>query len=94
MSLTEFLTKKKELLKANRLVFLQVKVKVNARETGFLELLLDNETVKIALNAPPLEGKANTELLKLVSKEFGVGREYVKIVKGAKSVIKVLKISS
>lgn len=49
--------------------------------------------LKIRLAAPPVEGAANAELVKLLSKTFGVSRSGVEILGGETSKTKRIKIS-
>lgn len=46
--------------------------------------LLDDGTIKIYLNSPPAEGKANAECIELLSKQIGVAKSKINIVKGEK----------
>lgn len=49
--------------------------------------------LKIKLNAPPVEGAANAELIKLLSKTFNVPKSAVKILTGETSKAKSIRIS-
>jgi len=72
--------------------FLQVKVKPNAREST-----LEQEpagTWLARLKAPPVDGKANAELIELVARRFGCARSDVSIKSGAGSRMKLVKIAS
>ncbi|EKD67381.1 MAG: hypothetical protein ACD_48C00442G0003 [uncultured bacterium] len=53
---------------------------------------LPDGTLKIKLTAPPVDGEANKKLIELLSKEFGVAKSKVKIVKGETSRMKVVEI--
>jgi len=44
------------------------------------------------LKAPPVDGKANAELIKLVAKQFGCARSAVSIKSGAGGRTKLVKI--
>lgn len=44
------------------------------------------------LKAPPVEGKANAELIKLVARQFGCARSAVSIKSGAGGRTKLIKI--
>ena len=44
-----------------------------------------NNALKIRINAPPIDGKANRHLIDYLSKQFGVPKSSVKIMKGAGS---------
>lgn len=70
---------------------IQVKVKPNAR-TSALEQLEDG-TWKASLKSPPVDGKANAELIQLISKRFGCPKSAVTIRSGAGSRLKLIQIS-
>ena len=53
-----------------------------------------NNKLKIALTSAPTDGKANEHLIKYLAKHFGVPKNQVKIIKGAKSRQKSVLISS
>jgi len=48
--------------------------------------------LKIYLTAVPIQGKANKELVKLLSEKLGVGKSKIKIVKGEKNKEKVIEV--
>ncbi len=48
--------------------------------------------VKIKLSAPPIEGKANAELIKYLSKSLGVSKSSIIFVSGETSKDKLLEI--
>lgn len=50
--------------------------------------------LKIRIAAPPVDGAANAELIKLLSKEFGVPKSSVEIIGGQTSKTKQVKISN
>jgi uncharacterized protein (TIGR00251 family) len=49
-------------------------------------------TVRIA--APPVDGKANAELVKFLSKKLGVARSSIRIIRGEKSRLKLIAVAS
>ncbi len=63
---------------------LQVKAIPGAQRTEVMEWL-DEQTVKIRLNAQPEKGKANIELVKFLSKQLGVPKSQMTILKGTTS---------
>ncbi|PNW35501.1 UNVERIFIED_CONTAM: hypothetical protein BEN50_17455 [Euhalothece sp. KZN 001] len=69
---------------------LSVKVKPNSKqqkvETG------ENGDLIIRLTSPPVEGKANAELVKLLAKIYGVRKSQVKIKSGLTAKIKQVEI--
>ena len=51
-----------------------------------------NQTVKIRIAAPPVDGAANDELIRTLAKTFGVSRTDVTIVRGHSSKLKTVAI--
>lgn len=49
--------------------------------------------LKIYLTSVPVQGKANKELVKLLSKELGIGKSRISIIKGEKSKEKIIEIN-
>jgi uncharacterized protein (TIGR00251 family) len=49
--------------------------------------------LKIAIHAPPLDGRANAELVGFLATTFGVAKNAVKIVSGELSRSKVFRLS-
>lgn len=70
---------------------IQVKVRPGAR-TSALELQEDGSFVA-SLKAPPVDGKANAELVALVARRFGVSRAAVTIKAGAGARRKLVAIA-
>lgn len=69
---------------------LQVKVKPNAR-VSTLEQAADG-TWLAQLKSPPVDGKANEELIALVARQFGCRKAAVSIKSGASGRMKLVKI--
>lgn len=69
---------------------LSVQVKPNAKqqkiETG------DNGELIVRLQSPPVDGKANAELIKLLAKTYGVRKSQINIKSGLTSKIKQVEI--
>jgi uncharacterized protein (TIGR00251 family) len=70
---------------------LQVKVKPNAR-VSLLEQA-DDGSWRAQLKAPPVDGKANAELVALVARHFGCPRAAVTIRHGASGRKKLVQIA-
>lgn len=69
---------------------IQVKVKPNARKTALEE---GADGVWLArLKAPPMEGKANRELIALIAEHFGCAKSQVEIRSGASGRLKLVRI--
>ena len=71
-------------------MLLQVKVKPNARASRLDGQ--DDGTWIAQLRAPPVDGKANAELIALVARHFGCRKADVAIKRGATSRIKLVSI--
>lgn len=69
---------------------IQVRVIPNA---GKNEIKKFGTGYKIYLTAPPVEGKANKMLLRVLAKEFGVKKSQISIARGANSRDKVIRIT-
>ena len=69
---------------------IQVKVKPRARVSG-LEELSDGSWVA-RVKAPPVDGKANIELVTLIARHFGVRKAQVSIKSGASGRLKLVRI--
>ena len=54
---------------------------------------LHGDALKIRIAAPPVDGKANAELVALVAETFGVRKAQVEIRSGAGGRMKLLRIS-
>lgn len=69
---------------------ISVKVKPNARLSE-IEALPDG-TYTARLKSPPVDGKANKELVALVAKHFGRRKSQVSVKSGAASRLKLIQI--
>ena len=69
---------------------IQVKVKPNARASALTEA--DDGTWLAQLKSPPVDGKANKELLALVAGHFRCPKSAVSIKSGASGRMKLVKI--
>jgi len=73
-------------------VILQVKVKPNARTS---ELVQDPDgTWSAKLKSPPVDGKANEELVALVARQFKCPKAGVSIKAGSSGRVKLIKIET
>ena len=55
---------------------------------------IHGDAIKIRLAAPPIEGRANDELVRFVAQAFGVAQRQVAIVRGETSRRKVVRIDA
>ncbi|AXA85362.1 hypothetical protein DCD74_12395 [Lysobacter oculi] len=70
---------------------LQLKVKPNARVQSLVEG--DDGIWLASLKSPPIDGKANAELIALLAKHFGCRQADVTIKAGAGGRLKLVKIA-
>ncbi len=75
---------------ATRPLTLQVKVKPNARISAF-EPVGDGTWIA-QLKSPPVDGKANAELIALVARQFGCAKSAVSIKSGAAGRMKWVSV--
>ena len=69
---------------------IQIKVKPNSRAASLEDL--GNGTWLARVTAPPDDGKANHELVRLVADHFGLRRAQVSIKRGASGRLKFVRI--
>jgi uncharacterized protein len=72
-------------------ITLQVKVKPRARESVLAQL--DDGTWLAKLKSPPVDGKANTELVALVAAKFACAKSAVEIKSGASGRLKLIRVT-
>lgn len=66
-----------------------VRVKPNSPKQ---DVKLENNIYTISLISPPIDGKANKELVEVLSEYFNIPKSRVSIVSGHKSKIKIVNI--
>lgn len=71
--------------------YLALKVIPGSAKTEFREIMADG-TYKLAIAAAPEKGKANTELIKFLAKEFRVLKNQIIIISGAGERTKLIKV--
>jgi uncharacterized protein (TIGR00251 family) len=72
---------------------LVLKIKVEPRSSRSEIVGQYGDAVKVKLNSPPVDGKANTELIALLAKEYGVSKKDVEIISGLSSKNKMVRLS-
>jgi len=73
-------------------LLLRLRVQPRASRDEICEPLGDR--LKVRVTAPPVEGKANSHLIRFLAKELGVGARQVRLENGANSRNKQVRISS
>ena len=53
---------------------------------------LSDGSLRVCVNAPPIEGRANEEVIRLLAEHFSVAKSSVTILRGTKGKRKVVKI--
>lgn len=71
-------------------LFLQVQVQPRASRAAVAGVIGDH--LKIRLTAPPLAGRANTDLIAMLAKLFGVPKSQITLLRGETSRRKQLRI--
>ncbi|MBN2825513.1 MAG: YggU family protein [Campylobacterales bacterium] len=70
-------------------VTLKIKAQPNASRSEFSEIM--DEAIKIRIKAPAVEGAANKELVKFLSKSFKVAKSDIVFKSGERSKIKIVE---
>jgi len=71
-------------------VTFSVKVKPNKQETKIMSV--DDDFVYMSVNAPPVDGKANEEIISFLSKNFNVSKKSIEFLRGQKSKTKFFRL--
>jgi hypothetical protein len=71
--------------------YIRVKVIPNSAKTEIKGEMADG-TLKIAVAAVPEKGKVNSALIEFLAQEFGVSKNDIKLISGAASRLKLIKI--
>lgn len=74
------------------MISIQVKVKPNARTSSLAQA--DDGTWVATLKSPPVDGKANAELIALVAAHFGCRKADVEIRSGASGRTKLVRVGA
>lgn len=53
---------------------------------------MENDALRVRLNAPPVEGRANEALIELLAGALGVSRAKIEIIRGSTSRHKVVRV--
>lgn len=78
-------------MSAEEFTVIDVRLQPSARKDAICEWMADG-ALKIRVKSKPVEGKANINLIKLLSKRLGIPKSSVEIIAGEKSRKKVIKI--
>lgn len=72
-------------------LILQIHLQPKASKDAFVGQ--HGERLKVTITAPPIDGKANSYLIKFLAKQFGVSQKQVTIIRGEHSRDKTICIS-
>lgn len=70
----------------------RVKVKPNSKQQKITEE--EDGSLTIRLKSPPVDGKANEELVKILAAKFNVPKSYIRIKSGVSSRQKLIEIDT
>lgn len=73
-------------------LILQLQVQPRASRDGFAGVHGDRLKVRIA--APPVDGKANLELISFLAKQFGVAKQQIHLVRGETGKTKTVRVDT
>lgn len=73
-------------------VTLRLRVQTRSSRPGFAGLYHEGQALKWGLKSPPVEGKANEELIESIAKTCGVAKSEVDLLKGETSREKVILV--
>jgi uncharacterized protein (TIGR00251 family) len=77
--------------RSRRGITLKVKVEPRSSRKGVSGLIGDS--LKVKVHAPPVGGAANEELIEVLSKEFGIKKSDIQILRGNSSRDKIVEIA-
>lgn len=69
-----------------------VHAKPNAKEDRVEQI--DSEHFRVSVKAPPVQGRANEAIIKLLAEHFGIAPSRVRIVKGWAAREKVVEVEN
>lgn len=79
-----------KITKTNNGVAFKVKVVPNSSASKIVEV--NEEFVKIKLNSPPIEGRANKEVINLLSKVLDIPKTSIELLNGDKNKLKTIGV--
>lgn len=71
-------------------MIIEVKVKTSSRKE-FVNKVSEN-TYEVSVNVPPIEGKANSRVIEMLSEYFNIPKSKIILKRGEKSKIKLFEI--
>jgi len=68
-----------------------IDITVSPKSSKSLIKINEDKSIKVYLNSPPVDGKANAECIKLFSKKLKIAKSNIKIIKGDKGKHKTIQ---
>lgn len=72
-------------------LLIKIRVVPNAKQNKIVE---EKDRLKVYLNAPPVEGKANKALVEILAEHFNVRRSKITILRGQKGREKLIEVDN
>ena len=72
---------------------MEIKIKVIPNSSKS-EVKDEGDLIKVHLTSPPLEGRANKELIGVLAKYFKVKKSQIEILRGAKNREKIIRVNT
>ncbi len=69
-----------------------IKIKVEPRSSKSGIVGPYGDAIKVKLTSPPVEGKANRELVEVLAKNLGIAKKNIEIISGKSSRNKIVKL--
>lgn len=82
---------KENILQARDHLTIKIKVEPRSSKSGIVGPYGD--ALKVKLTSPPVEGKANKELIEVLAKGFSIAKKDVEIISGQSSKNKVVRLN-
>jgi len=76
--------------KNNNNLIIKIKVEPRSSKSGIVGPYGD--ALKVKLTSPPVEGKANKELIEVLAKGYGIPKKNIEIISGQSSKNKTVKL--
>jgi uncharacterized protein (TIGR00251 family) len=72
--------------------YITIKIKVEPRSSKSGIAGPYGDALKVNLNSPPVEGKANKELIDVLAEELGIAKKDIEIISGQSSKNKIVRL--
>ena len=73
---------------------MKIELKVITRAKKEIVEKISENSYRIKVSLPPEKGKANKRVIELLSKEFGISKQYIRIISGEISNRKTIEIGA